>query len=444
MKILGVYANTTKLLNPPPVGLMLVGQNAIEHGHEFEILDLLQEKNRDAALSRRLAEYRPELVAFSFRNLDNQDMLEPESYIPNYQRWVAMANAAAPTVIGGSAFSTYPAEMMEAVAAGYGMCGDAGSSFSDFIGELAAGKKSFKTPGVYWRDGKNIRHNPGLVRGYPGASGNLNWDLVNLKSYRGMEGMSNAIITKTGCHYDCLFCDTRVTFGDRFMPREPDAIIEQMRENQRRWKLNRYGYFFVDAIFNEPMDWTKELMDKIIRSKLRIAFSCVFEPTAFDRELIALMVRAGCVMATGLIVSAADPVLAANKKTFTKSDLVRFFDLLKREKLPFMPQYMLGVPGETKSTVTETVDFAASRRMVMTQIGLGARIQRATGLYNIALGKGMIKRDDNLLYPKFYWEPSVPLEWAKAEAARFKKQKKTAYLDWVRIMGRSMAAGIRN
>ena len=444
MKILGVYANTTKLLNPPPVGLMLVGQNAIDGGHEFEILDLLHERDRDAALARGLAAYRPDLVAFSLRNLDNQDMLAPESYVPDYQRWVDAANAAAPTVIGGSAFSTYPEEMMEAVPARYGICGDARATFSDFLGELAAGGRTFKTPGVYWRAGNKIRRNPGVIGGYPGATGNLNWDLVDRKKYRGREGMSNAIITKTGCRYNCLFCDTPATFGDRFIPRDPDAIIGQMRENQRRWKLNRSGYFFVDAAFNEPLEWAKELMDKIIRSGLRVSFSCVVEPTAFDRELFALMVRAGCLMATGLIVSAADPVLAANRKTFTKSDLVRFFDFLRAEKLPYMPQYMLGVPGETAATVTETVNFAASRRLVMTQIGLGARIQRGTGLYDIALKKGIIRRSDNLLYPKFYWEPEVPLQWAQSEAARFKKIKKIAYADWARFLWRSMRTRMLN
>lgn len=444
MRILGVYANRTNLLDPPPVGLMLVAQNAIDHGHEFSIVDLLMAKDRDRALREALARTKPDLVAFSFRNLDNQDMLAPDSYVEDYRRWVTMANAAAPTVMGGSAFSTYPREMMDTVPATYGIAGQAESTFSLFLEELYAGRRPFTAPGVHWREGAAVHATAGVLTGYPAMSGRLNWDLIDRRKYRGGTNMSYAVITKTGCPYECLFCDTHVTWGDRFVPRDPAAIVDELRENQTRWKMNGRGYFFVDAIFNEPLDWAKAVLEAIIRADLHIGFSCVIEPTHFDREFMALLVRAGCLMGTGLLVSASDPVLEANRKTFRQADLVRFFDTCRAVKLPFMPQYMLGVPGETRETVTQTLEFAAALPMVMTSVGLGARIQRATGLYDAALSAGLISADDNLLYPKFYWSQTVPLDWAQAQVKQFEKKKRTAYGDWVRYLWRSMAVGFRN
>ncbi|MCP4625024.1 MAG: radical SAM protein [bacterium] len=442
MRILGVYANINRILRPPPLGLMMIGQNAMDHGHEFKILDFFNEKRPDAALLNALQEYKPDLTAFSFRNLDNQRMLKSYSYIHLYKRWVETARQYSPTVIGGSAFSTYPKEMMAEIPATYGFEGQGNRTFAEFLEEVENKNTSFNTPGVLWREGDKIKHNKGLLEGYP-TDGHLNWDLIDPRPYK-KSFMSWAVITKTGCPHGCTFCDSHVTFGDKFVTRDPDVIVEELRENQRRRRMNRFTYIFIDDILNEPIDWAKTLMEKIIRSDLRIGFGSNVEPTEFDRELIGLMRDAGCLWASGFVVSADDDVLAKNKKCFTQEQFGRFMDLCEQEKLVFMPHFMVGSPGETEQTLNNTLDFISRYKLVLTETIFGVRIQKGAPLYQTALKKGIIKPDDNLLFPKFYFEPSLSLEWAQDRINTFRKKHKSSVVKWNRVMWGAIKLYVRN
>jgi radical SAM superfamily enzyme YgiQ (UPF0313 family) len=234
----------------PPSSRYVPGQNAIDNGHVVKILDFLAEKNPDTSLERAIREYKPDLIGFSLRNLDYQDMEESISYVPMYKKWVKTANQFAPTIIGDSAFSTYPEQMMKEISATYGFQGQADLVFGDFLNELEAESSTFKTSGLMWREGDKLKQNKGLLNGYPNRS-RLNWDLIDMKPYQKSKSlMSFSIITKTGCPYRCAFCDTHATFGDTFIPRDPDEIIEELRENQKRWRLNKKTYMFIDNIIN--------------------------------------------------------------------------------------------------------------------------------------------------------------------------------------------------
>lgn len=54
-----------------------------------------------------------------------QNFAEPRSFVDDYQRWVGIALKNAPVVLGGSAFTTYPEEMLEHTGATLGMTGQA-------------------------------------------------------------------------------------------------------------------------------------------------------------------------------------------------------------------------------------------------------------------------------------------------------------------------------
>jgi radical SAM superfamily enzyme YgiQ (UPF0313 family) len=364
------------------------------------------------------------------------------NYVSDYMRWVKIANRYAETVIGGSAFTTYPVEMMNAVEANYGFQGQAENTFSDFLSELQNSRTEFKTPGVVWRDKGEIKSNPKITDGYE-QSGRINWDLIDRKKY-GKSYYPWAVITKTGCPFNCIFCDTHVTFGNRFITRRPEVIISELEENQIKWKLNKRIYMFIDDIFNEPINWAKDLLEKIIQSNLKIGFCAIIEPTSFDRELIKLLKLAGCSMAVGLLVSGSDKILEINKKGFSQSDIAEFLSICIEEKFPFMPQFMLGSPGETQETINETFDFINKFKLPMIDIGIGVRIQKETELYKIAVDKNIISTESNLLYPHFYFEPSLSLDWLKRRVKVFKSKYKKSYSDWISMIWQSFKLSIQN
>jgi hypothetical protein len=63
---------------------------------------------------------------------------------------------------------------------------------------------------------------------------------------------------------------------------------------------------------------------------------------------------------------------------------------------------LLGGPGETRESVEESLAFADSLDLEALKITIGVRIYPGTGLARLAREEGVIARDDDLLYPRFY------------------------------------------
>ena len=300
-----------------------------------------------------------------------------------------MANEFAPTIIGGSAVMSMPEEIFERVGATYAMVGQGDRAFIEFLEEIEDGATTFKTPGLMWREEGHICRNPGILDGYPDG-GAMDWSVIDFKRYR-KSYMSCCVITKTGCPYNCLFCDVKASFGSSWVPREPEVILEDLRRDARDYKFNRFDYFFIDALFNEPLSWAKDLLEAIIESELKLSFSAVIEPTAtIDSEFARLLRRAGCSMVTSLLGSVEEGMLESMRRPFTVESVNRAFSIFDEERIYYMPQFLLGGPGETRETVLVNLSHLKRWKPLMVQAGYGIRILPKAGIRDIALKEGVI------------------------------------------------------
>ena len=74
------------------------------------------------------------------------------------------------------------------------------------------------------------------------------------------------------------------------------------------------------------------------------------------------------------------------------------------ERMGFL---MLGVPGETRESVTESLEVADSLDLSRLKITIGVRIYPNTPLAQQAVAEGVIDDDDDLLEPRFYLAPAI-------------------------------------
>jgi radical SAM superfamily enzyme YgiQ (UPF0313 family) len=124
MRILLVYTNRNRYLSPPPIGLAYLVSPLIEQGHQVKVLDLMFSKNPHHELELTIDTYHPGLVGFSIRNLDNQYMLDVKNPLPQIKEFVTIAKTkGVPTVLGGTAFTTFPEEMLQYMEADFGISG---------------------------------------------------------------------------------------------------------------------------------------------------------------------------------------------------------------------------------------------------------------------------------------------------------------------------------
>ena len=268
MKVLLVYANTNRYLAPPPVGLSYLIPPLIRKGHEVRLLDLMLSTHPGADVEATLREFSPDVAGFSVRNLDNQVMMDLKSPLPEIRGYVGMAKAwGVATVLGGTAFTTFPVEMLDYMGADYGIAGQGEKAFPLLI-EAMESERFDAVPGLVYRQGRHVVRNPPDVGGYAGAS--ADWSLIDLRRYQKISPLcpTAAVVIKTGCPYECTFCDAKISMGNRLLFRDADAIVEDIEKLKCDRQIR--NFFFVDPCFNSPLVFCK----KELQYKATFAILC--------------------------------------------------------------------------------------------------------------------------------------------------------------------------
>ena len=87
---------------------------AVKNEHEVRVLDFMFAADPLGEVRREVAEFAPEIIALSVRNIDNQDSRHPESYFRGGEGTGAPAAGirAAAIMVGGAGFSRGAREFM--------------------------------------------------------------------------------------------------------------------------------------------------------------------------------------------------------------------------------------------------------------------------------------------------------------------------------------------
>jgi anaerobic magnesium-protoporphyrin IX monomethyl ester cyclase len=161
------------------------------------------------------------------------------------------------------------------------------------------------------------------------------------------------IQTARGCPYACAFCCQAQMWRGKVRER---AISKVMRE--ARHYIERYGvdqiYFFDDILPLNPKRM-KEFCGEA--EKLGVAWHCMSRVDCVDRDMLAMMCRAGCRAVTFGIESGSPRMLTRMGKRFGTAESKVAIETSKDVGLKVRCQMIVGFPGETEETVQETVDF---------------------------------------------------------------------------------------
>jgi len=437
MKVLIVYTNTDRMFAPAPLGASLVASRLRGDGHDVEFLDLMFVKSPAATAARAARDFQPDLVGYSIRNRDNQMSAGFFDQLPVVRSIVSAVRAVrhVPVLLGGTAFTTFPHQWLDALGADYGIAGDDLTSISRFVGSLAAGSPDLAVPGLVHRTDAGVESNPFTIRGYSDVVFD-NWDLLDLRSYRrSLSTLWDAgLVVRTGCPFRCTFCDYFQTFGRRWVLRAPNQVAQEARVLQRG---GARSVIFADAGFNRPLDHAKQVLEAFIRADVRLNLTMIFEPGEVDREFTQLFRRAGGRVAVIYASSLSDTVLSRMRKPFCVDDVIEGARLLKEAGVASSLFLTFGAPGETPDTVEETLRVAARVSAVRTLVDHGFRIQPGTELQEIAMGEGVISANDDCFTATFYHSPATPPEMLRARLKRFESQHR-----WDNIKALPFLAGV--
>jgi magnesium-protoporphyrin IX monomethyl ester (oxidative) cyclase len=171
------------------------------------------------------------------------------------------------------------------------------------------------------------------------------------------------VTTSRGCPYNCVFCTTCIVWGRTWRARSPKNVVDELEH-----LVKTYGIKQVD-FYDENMTLDKkrvaDICDLIVERGLRFDW---FTPNGIradtlDETLLRKMKRAGCkkirVAPESGVQRVVDEVIGKNLDLKTVEQAVV---LCKKVGIKVGCFFVLGLIGETKADIEETIKFAYKLR----------------------------------------------------------------------------------
>ena len=419
MKVLLISANIfTEPYPVYPLGLDYVAK-AIEEDHEVKISDLNDLKDFDS-IEEVIKSFLPDIIGISIRNIDNTDTTDPKGFIGRYKKFVGLIRncSKSPIVLGGSGFTIFPTEVLEALQADYGIIGE-GERFSLFLKAIEKKEDVSSIPGVITRENKAQIPKP-LDKSF---AAQIDINNSHHKFYLKKGGMLN-LQTKRGCNFKCIYCTYPHIEGSRLRlipPKEVAITALKLQEAGAKY------FFITDSAFNSDFSHSSEVAKAFINNGISIPWGAFFAPKSPPKDYFKLLKDARLAHVEFGTEAMSNKMLASYKKPFKINNIFDAHKLAIEAGLHVAHFFLLGGPGENADTLKETLSNIDKLDKTVLFFFCGLRIYPYTALYDIALSEGQISKDDNMLKPVFYQNRSLSSAEIITRVSRYAKGR----MNWI-------------
>ena len=202
-----------------------------------------------------------------------------------------------------------------------------------------------------------------------------------------------SLYTTRGCPAQCTFCLWPQTLsGHPWRKRSTDDVAREMAKAKEYWPYVK-EFFFDDDTFNIQKARTVELCAKL--KPLNLTWSCTSRVTT-DFETLKAMKEAGCRLLIVGYESGDQQILKNIKKGATIERARQFTKDCHKLGLVIHGDFILGLPGETRETINNTIAFAKELDVETIQVSV-AHAYPGTELYDYAVKNGFMVADTKMV-----------------------------------------------
>ncbi len=213
--------NLNRMVPPiAPIALDYLSGTARGARLSVDLLDLGLAADPRSALAAYLGRQQPELIALSFRNVDDCFWPGRSWFVPELIDTIASIRTLsdAPIVLGGVGFSIFAHEIIRRSGADFGVRGDGEEALVALAGELRSERRFERVPGLVWQAGGSLHTNsPAWPRN---VSPPVSRDAVDNATYFRLGGQIG-LETRRGCDRPCLYCADPLAKGNTARLRAP-------------------------------------------------------------------------------------------------------------------------------------------------------------------------------------------------------------------------------
>lgn len=162
---------------------------------------------------------------------------------------------------------------------------------------------------------------------------------------------ATTMITSRGCPFDCYFCCNM--WGRRVRLRSSHNIIAEAEVIKKCYGIDAIQFY--DDTFTVSRKRVLDICKGL--KELEITWRCFVHANTVNRGLLKTMHDSGCVEVGMGVESGSDKILQTINKQISLNKAIEVCELCHEIGIRIKTFLMIGLPGESKETVAQTVRF---------------------------------------------------------------------------------------
>ena len=266
---------------------------------------------------------------------------------------IKLAKPHVPICIGGSHVSTVKEDVLRDFPFDYAIYGEGEQSFVELIDFIKGKNRLEDIDGLIYRNktGKVVINKPRQVIKDIDTIPFPAYELFKMNRYP-----QHRLTTSRGCPFNCVFCNSRSIWTNRWRKRSPQNIIDEIKLLTDYYSSK--SIVFNDDSFNIDSKRVIEFCNLLIEQNLNLLWSTSIRVDLITDEIARLMKKSGCYNVSIGIESANNEVLKKINKHNTIEKISIGIEILRNAGIDVMGQFMIGNPGDTLETIKESIRFA--------------------------------------------------------------------------------------
>lgn len=333
----------------PPLGLAYLAAALEQAGAIVKILDFVVYPYSQAGLETAVKSFKPHIAGATAVSMTFD-------HASQVLKDLKTIDAEILTVMGGPHVTFCARETLQALPELDAVVrGEGEHTMVELMQTVNSGGDLSAVNGIAFRRGSEITTTPGRpfisnLDVLPVPSRHL----LPLGRYRAL-GLPMTLTTSRGCPYQCIFCVGRKMGGAKMRYHSADRVVAELTYLAKR-QFERIN--IADDLFTANRDHCLSVCEAILDHDLKISWTAFARVDTVSEPLLIKMKAAGCTGVSFGIESANPFILKTIKKGIALDQIRQAVRMCLRVGISPNASFILGLPGETRATIEETVSFA--------------------------------------------------------------------------------------
>ncbi len=365
------------------IGVACLSSCLKKNGHVVDLIAQSEEKN----FFDKINTFSPDIIAFSCTTDMHNWVLETVKKCKKI--------LPAKIILGGPHPTCFP-EIIENKGVDMICQGEGEVVFVELLNRISNKDSYINIPGIWVKKGKKIYKN-GATKLIQDFSSFPLPDRELYYKYKFIRDLPvKRFITGRGCPFNCAFCHNQLlmkTFKDSgpFVRKYSfDRIISEILNIKENYPLT--AIHFSDDTFTLNKVWFKQFC-KEYKKKINLPFTCNLRADMIDEDNVKILKNSGCRAVSFGLESGNEKIRnQILDKNIDDVVYIRVSKLLKKYKIKFLTNNIVGVPGETENDIWDTLRLNRLLKPNFTRAFIFDAFPNLP-LTNYAIKLGFLKKD---------------------------------------------------